>query len=115
MASRPLARTKAVPQEPPPEEIWLREFVAFYGTENVTRVATSRLHGVSVTRAAEAIARGSVVSSEKSDGQGCVCRVQHLSDDDFVEVEVRFNAGTMMLEICGACVLEEQDGESDAA
>jgi hypothetical protein len=101
--------------ETPAEEIWIRAFVEFYATENITRVCREDLGGVSLTRAFEALTCGSVVASEKCDGPGVVCRLEHRSDDDFVAVVVYFEAGEMVLEIREAAVIEETDGETDAA
>lgn len=103
------------PKEPSPEEVWIREFVWFYGTENLTRIFRDRLSGVSVTRALEALTIGTVVSVSKEDGPGCICRVRHRSDDNLVEVEVFFEANIMELEIREANIIEESESEPNAA
>lgn len=97
-----------------PEQIWIRDFLEFYGTDNVTRFCRDDLGGVSLIRIVQALARGDHVSSEKCDGPGAVCVFLHESDDDEVEVTVWFEAGTMMLELRGARKVKEKNNE-DAA
>ncbi len=100
---------------PAPEEIWVREFVSFYGTDNATRVIEGTLSGVSLTRVVAALADGSLVESIKRDGSGCECQFIHRSEDDTVEVWVFFEAMVMKLEILSAKVVVEIDDEPNAA
>jgi hypothetical protein len=100
---------------PSPEETWIKTFLEFSGTDNVTRVYRADLRGVSLTRAVEAICRGEMVRSEKCEGSGALCTFRHESDDATVEAEVFFSAGEMVLEIRGAEVVTEDDSEPDAA
>ncbi len=98
-----------------PEQVWIREFLEFYGTENVTRFCRDDLGGVSLIRIAEALTYGDQVSSEKCDGPGTVCVLSHEFDDDEVEVTVWFEAGGMVLEITGARKVKEIKSEPDNA
>jgi hypothetical protein len=98
-----------------PEVIWIRAFLGISGTENITRFCRDDLNGVSLTRAIEAIQRGECVSTDKCDGPGAICTFVHESDDDEVEVQVFFEAGTVMLEIRGARRVKEVESEPDAA
>ena len=103
-------------RKPTNEQIWVQEFVQFYGTDNVTRFFRADLNGVSLTRAVEALLSGDMVSSEKCDGPGCQCIFRHRNDDDLVEVEVFFNSGLMELEITPTrTIVEEQGSEPNAA
>lgn len=98
-----------------PEQVWIREFLEFYGTKNITRLCRDDLNGISLIRAVEALMSGDQVSSEKHDGPGTTCVFQHQSDDDFVEVTAWFVSTEMVLVIKGASVVKENDGETDAA
>lgn len=97
-----------------PEAVWIRGFLEFSGTDSVTRYCCANLHGVSLTRALEAIFLGDMVRSE-NDGTGAVCLFRHEEDDEVgVEVEVFFVASEMKLEIRGAMIVEVKR-EPDAA
>jgi hypothetical protein len=98
-----------------PEQKWIREFLEFYGTDNITRFCQADLNDVSLIRIVEVLTRGDHVSSEKCDGHGAVCIFEHASDDDQVEVTVWFAAGEMELEIKWARKVKEMKGEPDAA
>jgi len=100
---------------PMPEEAWIKAFLEYSGTDNVTRFYRFDLHGVSLTRAIEAVCNGELVACEKCDGPGAICRFRHESDDETVEVEVFFIANEMILEIRGADVVMEEESEPDAA
>jgi len=98
-----------------PEERWVRSFLEYAGTENVTRFCPENLQGVSLTRAVQALARGFCVSAEKCDGAGSVCVFEDADDDiGAVEVTVFFIASEEVLEIRGARV-KEKDSEPNAA
>lgn len=99
-----------------PELEWIRTFVQYYCTDNITRVWPDKLNGVSLARVLEALQMGSLVSSEKCDGPGCICVIAHRGDDDVVFVEVFFEANVMDLEIreCWKAS-EERDSEHSAA
>ena len=102
-------------RRPTPEETWIRGFLEFSGTDNITRYCRADLRGVSLTRAIEAIFLGELISSEKWDGPGAVCVFEHESEDGLVvQVEVFFTAGDMVVELRGAVTVEVQ-GEPDAA
>ncbi len=98
--------TKAKPHALTPEEIWVREFLGFYGTENAFRFCIEDLNGVSVTRAYEALTCGECVSAEKCDGPGTVCIFEHKSDDNEVQVAVNFVASEPWLEVLWAMAVE---------
>ena len=98
-----------------PEQIWIREFLEFYGTNHITRFCQADLNGVPLIRIVEALTRGNHISSEKCAGPGTVCVFEHESDDDEVEVIVWFAAGEMELEIRGARKVKEMKGGQDAA
>lgn len=109
---------KAKPRRPRGWRIaqtWIRAFVRFYGTENVTRFCAEDLHGVSLARVVAALRKGLVMSMEKCQGPGTICTIEHFSDDDCVEVTVFFESQIMTLEIQGARIIEEQNDEHDAA
>lgn len=97
------------------EQKWIREFLEFYGTDNVTRFCQADLSGVPLLRVVEALALGDQVASEKCDGPGTVCTFAHESEDDHVEATVWFAAGTMELEIKGARRVRETASEPNAA
>jgi hypothetical protein len=115
-----MVESRDVPPEPKrqhrptPEEVWIRGFLEFSGTDNVTRYCRADLRGVSLTRVIEAIFLGEMIRSNKCDGAGAVCLFHHESDCDAVDVEVFFVAGEMKLEIRGALTVEVQ-GEPNAA
>lgn len=96
------------------EQRWIRAFVAFYGTDNVLRFSVEDLGGVTLTRIHEALRLGTVVVSEKCEGPGCTCTIEHLSDN-LVEVVVYFDASTTTLEIRKARIIVESKREPDAA
>jgi hypothetical protein len=98
-----------------PEQIWIRGFLEFYGTENVSRFCRDDLGGVSLIRIVDALLRGEHISSEKCEGPGAVCVFSHESDDDEVEVTVWFEAGEMVLEFRGARKVKEIKSEPDEA
>lgn len=100
--------------EPSEEAIWIRKFLEYSGTQNITRFRVADMIDVSLTRAREAILEGVEVHSEKCDGPGSICVFRHAAEDGVVEVEVYFVANEMMLEIRGAR-LEEVRGGSNAA
>jgi hypothetical protein len=100
---------------PTPEETWIKGFLEFSGTDNVTRFYRADLRGVSLTKAVEAICQGDLIRSEKCDGPGSVCTFRHESEDGAVEVKVFFVASEMVLEIRGANAVKEVNGEPDAA
>ena len=102
-------------RRPTPEELWIRAFLEFSGTDNITRFCRADLHGVSLTRAIEAIFLGEMVRSEKCEGPGAVCTFLHDDENGSVEVEVFFVAGEMRLEIRGALTVEAQSEPNDAA
>lgn len=113
MADRraPARRTK-----PAPEAQWVRDYVSFYGTENVTGIRLARLGGVSITRAVEALQSGIMLSCEKCDGPGCLCTFLHDGDEDTVCVDIYFESNVMRLEIREAwSTKKEKTGEPDAA
>ena len=87
----------------------------FSGTDNVTRVCRADLHGVSLTRALEAIFLGEMVYANKCDGPGTVCVFRHEGDDGLVEAKVFFVAGETQLEIQGATIVEVKSEPDDAA
>jgi hypothetical protein len=108
-------RPKGRGRRPPtPEELWIKGFLEYSGTDNITRIYRFDLHGVSLTRAIEAICCGELIWSDKCDGPGAICTFRHESDD-IVEVVVFFAAGEMVLEIRGAKVVTEEPGEPNAA
>lgn len=114
--SQPKPKAKARrPRRLTPEETWVRGFLGFSGTANVTRIWLDDLDGVNIIRAAEALVRGHCVSVEKCDGPGCVCVFKQVSDDDAVEVTIYFVAAEAILEIRGARVITEVRSEPDAA
>lgn len=98
-----------------PEEVWIRSFLGFSGTDNVCRCCLSDLGGISLTRAVEALTCGECTSAEKCDGSGTVCIFEHKSDDDEVEVSVFFVAPEEVIEIQWARVKKEAKGEPNAA
>lgn len=98
-----------------PEQEWIRAFLEFYGTENITRFCEADLNGVALIRVVEALLCGDQISSEKCSGPGTICVFEHESDADQVEATVWFAAGEMMLEIKGTRKVKETDGEPDAA
>jgi|GraSoiStandDraft_11_1057310.scaffolds.fasta_scaffold334930_2 hypothetical protein len=113
-------------EDPPPkkprrrrrtaEEIWVKEFLGFSGTDNVTRFCKGDLSGVSLTRAVQALCRGDCIQAEKCDGPGTVCTFVDQDDDDLVEVVVFFIASESILEIRAARrVNQEEKNEPDAA
>jgi hypothetical protein len=95
-----------------PEQIWIRAFVEYSGTENVIRYRRANLGDVTLIRAAEVMLLGDQVSSEKCDGLGAVCVLRHESEDDEVEVTVWFVAAEMVLEILGACKVKEKTDDA---
>jgi hypothetical protein len=98
------------------EEIWIREFVAFAGTENITRYCSDDLGGVSLTRVMETLMRGELTLTSKCDGPGTLCTYEHYSDEgDGVEVTVWFVATEAALEIREARCVKEDDSEPNAA
>jgi hypothetical protein len=99
-----------------PEETWIRGFLEFSGTDNITRVCRADLNGLSLTLAIEAIFLGEMTSSMKcDDGPGAICTFQYEADVGIVEVEVFFVAGEMTLEIRGAMTVEVRSEPNDAA
>jgi hypothetical protein len=98
-----------------PEELWVRSFLEFTGTENVTRFCQEDLNGVSLTRAVEALRCGELVWSEKCEGAGTICSFEHGSDDDVVEVLMWFSSVESKLEIRRAMRVEENGREPDDA
>jgi hypothetical protein len=90
-----------------PEEIWIRAFVEFYGTDNTTRCCEDDLNGVSLTRVVEALMLGSLAETVHLQRGGCICTISHQSDDDLVEVSVFFDADVMKLEIKKANRMEQ--------
>ena len=102
-------------RQPTPEEVWIRGFLEFSGTDNVTRYWRDDLRGVSLTRVIEAIFLGEMVRSKKCEGPGTVCTFLHDEEAGSVEVEVFFVAGEMRLEIREALTVEVQSEPNDAA
>lgn len=108
-------KQKARRHQPGPEEIWIKAFLEFSGTDRVTRFYRDGMQGVSLTRAVEALRLGDCLYTEKCDGPGAICRFEHQSDDDAVEVTVFFVAADEVLEIREARVLMEVKGETNDA
>jgi hypothetical protein len=104
-------------KRPSPEEVWVREFVEFTGTDGVTSFNTADLNGVSLTRAIEALRSGNLAWANKSDGSGSLCCFEHSADpQDAVEVTVWFEANEQKLEIREARrIIMENDSEPNAA
>jgi hypothetical protein len=101
---------------PPPEEVWVKGFVEFTGTTNVTAFCASDLGGVNLTRVVEALRMGSMVWANKCNGSGSICAFQHAADEqDVVEVLVWFEANEEKLEIREARRIKEDDSEPHAA
>ena len=96
----------------PDEETWLRSFVGFHGTDGVIRFG-----GVSLVRIIEALLCGEVVASEKCDGPGAVCIVEHHREEDaaLVSVRVHFVSNEEELTILEAAVVRELGNGSDHA
>lgn len=101
----------------PHEEEWLRSFVGHHGTNCVTRFCEGDLNGISLTRVIEALADGTVISAEKSEGPGVVCEVAHYSDEegDLALVIVHFVSNEELLTILEATKVKEEIGETDHA
>lgn len=100
----------------PAEALWVREFLKFTGTENVSRVNVDDLNGVGLTRVVEALVLGEMISSEKCEGPGTVCTFEHISDEeDVVAVTIWFEAATGKLVILAAWRVMEDDSETHAA
>lgn len=111
----PKSRSSRRRKRKSPEAIWVRGFLEFSGTENLTAVCTADLNGVSLTRAVEALSRGDCISSEKCDGPGTLCTFRHEGEDDLVEVDIFFEAGSVVLKIERARTVLEVSREPDAA
>ena len=84
-----------------PEELWVREFLRFSGTDNVTRYVRASLNGVSLVRAVLGLCRGDCIRADKCDGPGTVCIFTDEDDNEVVEVVVFFIADECVLEIAG--------------
>lgn len=98
-----------------PEEVWIRGFLEFYGTDNVTRFFRADLRGVSLTRAVEAVVLGEMVGTEKCEGAGAISTFEYEADDgEVVRVNVFFVADEMKLEFREAYIVEVE-GEPNAA
>ena len=112
---QPKRRRKRV--EPPPEQVWVRAFVAFTGTDNVTSFCSEDLGGVSLTRIVETLNVGTMTWSNVSEGGGCTCTFVHVADEaDVVEVLVWFKANEEWLEVRKARrLIMEDDCEPNAA
>jgi hypothetical protein len=100
---------------PPSEQTWIRNFIEFYGTDNVTRVFRENLGGVTLIEVVEALATGNLVSAEKLDDAGTTCTLRHASVDAIIEVDVWFVASEIVLEIRAARRVKEMKGETDDA
>jgi hypothetical protein len=101
--------------QPSAEEVWVKNFLRYHGTDNVTRFVKATLNGVSLTRAVQAVLMGDMISAEKCDGPGCICVFRH-EDDNVVDVEVFFEANVMNLEIrATSIVIKETGSEPNAA
>lgn len=112
----PKKGTKRQTRRFPHEETWLHEFVGVGGTERVTSFTADDLGRISLTRIVEALACGTVVHSEKSDGVGADCIIEHYADDgDHVRVFVNFVANEEKLTILEARKIEESGHEPDRA
>lgn len=102
-------------RKPAPEEVWVKAFVEYTGTVNVSAFDASQLHEVSLTRIIEALRRGSMTWTTKC-SVGAICAFEHMSDDDEVEVVVWFEANQAKLEIREARrIVKEDDSEPNAA
>lgn len=99
---------------PSPEEVWIRGFLEFSGTDNTTRFCRADLKGVSLTKALETIFLGEMTRSEKCEGPGALCRFEYECEEGLIVVDVFFVANEMKLEIRGAVIVEVQS-EPDAA
>jgi len=100
----------------PDEETWLREFVGYHGTDCVIVFHEGGMGDVSLTLAIEAIACGTVVSSEKCDGPGTNCRVQYRTEDgESVLLNVHFVSNEEQLTLLSAEVEKERGNETDHA
>lgn len=99
---------------PTPEEVWIRGFLEFSGTDNTTRLCRADLKGVSLTKALEAIFLGEMTRSEKCEEAGAVCRFEYECEEGVVVVDVFFVATEMKLEIRGVVIVEVQS-EPNAA
>jgi hypothetical protein len=100
----------------PDEETWLREFVGYHGTDCVTVFYEGNLGGVSLTLVIEAVACGTVVSSEKCNGPGTICEVQYRTEDgESVLVTVHFVSNEEQLTLLSAEVEKERGNETDHA
>lgn len=110
-------RPKARPKQPSPEEVWVKEFVEFTGTDGVTSFVAADLNGVSLTRIVEVLRLGDLSWANKSNGAGSVCSFRHSTDpQDVVEVIVWFEANEQKLEIQEAKrIILEDDNEPNAA
>jgi hypothetical protein len=97
------------------EEKWVRSFLAYSSTDNITRFCEDNLNGVSLIRAVEALLVGECIQSDKCDEPGSICTFRHQSEEDTVEVRVFFEANVMVLEILEASTVREEKDESDAA
>jgi len=100
----------------PHEETWLKEFVGFHGTDQVTEYSKDDLGGVSLTRIVEAIVCGAVVWADKSDGPGVDCIVEHYADEgDCVRAFLHFVSNEEKLTISAAERIEESGHEPNRA
>ena len=110
----PKKRRKRIP---PPEEVWIKGFVDFTGTERVTSVCAADLGGVSLTRIVEALRKGTMSWSNKCGAAGAVCAFEHTNEEqETVEVLVWFEANEEKLEIREARrIIMEDDSEPNAA
>jgi hypothetical protein len=98
-----------------PEEVWIREFLGFTGTDNITRFVRADLNGVSLVKAVHVLCRGDCIRTEKCDGPGTVCTFIDEDHGEIVEVVAFFIANESVLEIRGARVIQEVKNEPDAA
>lgn len=80
------------------------------------RFCEEDLGGVSLVQVLEALIWGDVISSDKCDGPGTVCEVEHRQDDGVViAVAVYFVSNEEILTIRRAEVVGEPDNETDHA
>lgn len=109
-------KRELVVQRFPDEQLWIRSFVAFYGTENVTRYCEDDLNGIFLVQVLEALTLGTVVSAEKCDGPGTNCTIVYNEGYSIIRVDVHFVSSEMKLSILSAQrSLEANDEPYDAA
>lgn len=103
-------------------QLWIRQYIAVYGHNAVTRYSKRRLNGVSLVRAIQALELGTVTKVGKVSDTLYDCDVEYVEDDGSelsvkvtVKASVNYSPPELVIRLAEEGKKESESGTDHAA